>query len=292
MAAHVSQLLARLRRDPLADLPIAARLDQLLAEQRVVWRDRLLTPLVTLRLFLIQVAHGNCAIAALRQLAGVAFAPSSYCEARARLPLPLLQSLLLWTQELGEQAMATAAAAAAAAAAAGANRVRRRVLILDGSSYTTPDTPGEIERDGRNRKGRELSFVVRGYSGADRPQLAFIQDRLDQLANAEAGAFQRLPRVIRDHQLQLFVQFQRPAEEVDRVPSGKHSQLLGIAVISADVLGIAHPVGRNRMPNGQRDASSMIGWRQRALCDERLIRQRQPSSLERRRLLVCGLPPP
>jgi Transposase DDE domain len=137
MAAHVSQVLARLRRDPFADLPIAAQLNQLLAEQRVVWRDRLLTPLVTLRLFLIQIAHGNCAIAALRQLGGIAFAPSSYCEARARLPLPLLQSLLLWMQELGEQAMATAAAAAAA----GARCARRRILILDGSSYTTPDTP-------------------------------------------------------------------------------------------------------------------------------------------------------
>src|SRR6476646_8434588 len=90
-AAHVSQLLARVRRDPFADLPIAAQLNQLLAEQRVVWRDRLLTPLVTLRLFLIQVAHGNCAIAALRQLGGIAFSPSSYCEARARLPLQLLQ---------------------------------------------------------------------------------------------------------------------------------------------------------------------------------------------------------
>lgn len=129
MAAHVSQLLARLRRDPFADLPIGERLDQLLAEQRVVWRDRLLTPLVTLRLFLIQVAHGNCAIAALRQLAGIAFSPSSYCEARGRLPLQLLQSLLLWVHELGEQAAAVGA------------RCARRILILDGSSYTTPDTP-------------------------------------------------------------------------------------------------------------------------------------------------------
>src|SRR2546423_7768436 len=32
---------------------------------------------------------------------GIAFAPSSYCEARARLPLQLLQSLLLWMHEPG-----------------------------------------------------------------------------------------------------------------------------------------------------------------------------------------------
>lgn len=133
MAAHVSQVLARLRRDPFADLPVADQLNQLLDEQKVVWRDRLLTPLVTLRLFLIQIAHGNCAIAALRQLGGIAFSPSSYCEARARLPLPLLQSLLLWMQELGERATAVAAA--------GGARCARRILILDGSSYTTADTP-------------------------------------------------------------------------------------------------------------------------------------------------------
>lgn len=129
MAAHVSQLLARLRRDPFSDLPIGDQLNQLLEQHKVVWRDRLLTPLVTLRLFLIQIAHGNCAIAALRQLGGIAFAPSSYCDARTRLPLQLLQSLLRWVHELGEQS-----------AAAGA-RLARRVLVVDGSSYSTADTP-------------------------------------------------------------------------------------------------------------------------------------------------------
>ena len=62
--AEVSQALARLKRDPIADLPIAQEINQLLKEQNVTWRDRLLPPLVTLRLFLIQIAHGNCAIAA------------------------------------------------------------------------------------------------------------------------------------------------------------------------------------------------------------------------------------
>ena len=155
MAAHVSQLLARLRRDPFADLPIAAQLNQLLAEQRVVWRDRLLTPLVALRLFLIQVAHGNCAIAALRQLGGIAFAPSSYCDARARLPLQLLQSLLLWMHELGEQA---------AAAAVGARCARRRILILDGSSYTTAATRPSWSRTSTSRRRAMPAWPTRWAS--------------------------------------------------------------------------------------------------------------------------------
>jgi hypothetical protein len=127
--AQIPQLLARLKRDPLADLPIADHLNQLLAEHKVVWRERLLSPLVTLRLFLIQIAHGNCAIAALRHLAGIDFAISSYCDARTRLPLPLLQSLLQWVHELGEQS-----------AAAGA-RLARRILIVDGSTHSVEDTP-------------------------------------------------------------------------------------------------------------------------------------------------------
>jgi hypothetical protein len=37
MAAHISQVLARFRRDPFFDLPIADDLNQLLAEQTVAW---------------------------------------------------------------------------------------------------------------------------------------------------------------------------------------------------------------------------------------------------------------
>src|SRR5438874_1567057 len=90
--AHIFNALERLKREPLADLPTAAPLDQWLAESGLpAWRERLLTPVVTLRLFLTQILHGNCAITALRQLAGVNFAKSSYVEARARLPLMALQ---------------------------------------------------------------------------------------------------------------------------------------------------------------------------------------------------------
>jgi hypothetical protein len=127
--AQVSQLLARLKRDPIADLPIAEHVNQAMRDSGVEWRERLLPPLVTLRLFMIQILHGNCAIAALRQLSGVGFALSSYCEARIRLPLQLLESLLLWVNEQGQQTMAQVP------------RLARRILIADGSTYSMPDTP-------------------------------------------------------------------------------------------------------------------------------------------------------
>ena len=91
--AHISHVLARLKNDPIGDLPIANRLNQLLKEQRIVWRERPLPPLVTFRLFLIQILSGNIAIAALRQLSGLDFAISSYCDSRKRMSLQLLQSL-------------------------------------------------------------------------------------------------------------------------------------------------------------------------------------------------------
>src|SRR5258708_1399497 len=90
----IPHALARLKREPFADLPIATQLDQACRDCSHQWRERLLSPLMTLRLFVLQILHGNISITHLRQLAGIDFAPASYCEARGRLPLEVLASLL------------------------------------------------------------------------------------------------------------------------------------------------------------------------------------------------------
>jgi hypothetical protein len=69
----VAHVLACLKREPFSDLPIAEHLDQACRDQSLKWRERLLPPLVTLRLFVLQVLHGNTAIAHLRQLSGIDF---------------------------------------------------------------------------------------------------------------------------------------------------------------------------------------------------------------------------
>ena len=130
--ARVSQLLSRLKRDPIADLPIADQVNQVMETSGMEWRQRLLPPLVTLRLFRIQLLHGNCPIAALRQLSGLEFAVSSYCEARIRLPLQLLESLLAWVNEQAQQTLGEVP------------RLARRILIADGSTYSMPDTPESL----------------------------------------------------------------------------------------------------------------------------------------------------
>ncbi len=134
----VAQVLARLRREPLEDCALARQVDQLCREQGHTWRDRILTPLVTVRLMLLQVLHGNAAILHLRQLSGLDFAASSFCEARERLPLILLQQLVHWVAQR---------------AGAGVERalIGARVLIADCSSFSMSDTPALREHFGRVR---------------------------------------------------------------------------------------------------------------------------------------------
>jgi hypothetical protein len=58
------------------------------------WRDRLLTPVTTLQLFLWHILHGNTACSHLPHLSGLRFTAAAYCQARARLPLCFFNLLL------------------------------------------------------------------------------------------------------------------------------------------------------------------------------------------------------
>ena len=129
--AHISSVLARLRQSPLEQFDLSSAVNQLCRQLGHEWRDRLLPPITTLRLFLIQILHGNTAINHLRQLSGIDFAASSYDEARARLPLQLLRGLL---QFLVEAARKTATLATP-------RLLGQNIFIADGSSFTTSDTP-------------------------------------------------------------------------------------------------------------------------------------------------------
>jgi hypothetical protein len=163
----VIQALARLRREPLGDLPIADRVDQACRAGGHAWRDRVLTPLVTLRLFLLQVLHGNTSITHLRQLAGLAFAPGSYCEARGRLPLAAVVGLLDAVREWAERHVRR-----------DPTRLGPRVLVADGSSFSTPDTP-----------------PLRAHFGlcpGAKPGVAYPMGRLLGLLDAASGMFVEL----------------------------------------------------------------------------------------------------
>ena len=164
----LSLALARLRREPLSlpDLPIAGRVDQLCEEIGHVWRERLLTPLVTIRLFVLQVLHANTSITHLRHLAGFDFSSGSYTEARQRLPLQLLRCLL-------REMIAWADGLTTALPLLG-----QRVLVGDGSSASMPDTPPLRRRF--------------GLPPGQKPGIGYPMARIMGLLDAATGLFVEL----------------------------------------------------------------------------------------------------
>ena len=131
MAASMAGAVARIKRDPLGVLD-RARVERACRELGHDWRDRELDPATTVALFAQQVVHGNCPCSEVRHLAGATFSASAYCQARARLPLGVIQSLLHDTVE---------AALPRAGEAPHLWLGRHRTFHVDGSTFSMPDTP-------------------------------------------------------------------------------------------------------------------------------------------------------
>jgi hypothetical protein len=94
------------------------------------WRDRVLTPVTTMQLFLLQILHGNTACSHLPHLSGIRFTAAAYCQARARLPLRVFALLL-------ERFSSTVQRSAL-------DEGRwhgHRTFLVDGSGCSMPDTP-------------------------------------------------------------------------------------------------------------------------------------------------------
>ncbi len=103
------------------------------------WRTRLLDPVVTVQLFLLQVLHGNTAMNHLPRLSGRRFSSAAYCRARIRLPIVILEKLLRHL-----------AAGLQANDGDDAHRWRgHRTFFTDGSACSMPDTPALQEHFGQ-----------------------------------------------------------------------------------------------------------------------------------------------
>jgi Transposase DDE domain len=91
-----------------------------------------LDPATTIALFMQQVLQGNVSCAAVRHLGEASFTSQAYCAARMRLPLAVIRQLACDTcQKLG----------AAVDAQEQYRFAGHRVLLIDGSSFSMPDTP-------------------------------------------------------------------------------------------------------------------------------------------------------
>src|SRR6516165_1053347 len=130
MHRRISRILAALRQD------LAAQLgdDVIRAACRAAghtWCDSgLLTPAAIIPWFLIQILHGNTALTHVSLWAGRAFSASAFCQARARLPLAVFRTLL---RQMVRALIPDTEAI---------GRWRgHRTFLVDGSSFSMPDTP-------------------------------------------------------------------------------------------------------------------------------------------------------
>src|ERR1035437_2024251 len=127
--ASISCTLRRIQQELQPFLPKRSIL-QACREVGYGWRDRQFDPVATLHLFILQIINGNTAMTHLHHLAKIPVNAASYCKARMRLPLAVVQNLL-------------ASSAQAMAGGAGARRLWHglRVYLTDGSGSIAPDTP-------------------------------------------------------------------------------------------------------------------------------------------------------
>jgi hypothetical protein len=128
MALSIPQILRQFKAD----------VSKALAPERIVkicgylghkYRERVLDPVITVQVFLMQILHGNTACTALSRLAGIPFTAEAYCQARTRLPLALFEELL---EHLCDALVATIDAALWHG---------HRTWSIDGSSFSMSDTP-------------------------------------------------------------------------------------------------------------------------------------------------------
>ena len=102
------------------------------------WRDGPLNPAVTVQLFLLQILNCNTAINHLRHLSKITFTASAYCQARARLPLALLEALM---STLGDALIQETRDVG--------RWLGHRVWHIDGSGFSMPDQPCLQQRFGQ-----------------------------------------------------------------------------------------------------------------------------------------------
>jgi hypothetical protein len=143
------------------------------------WRERILTPVFTVQLFLLQILWGNTACDHLPRLTGRRFTGEAYCKARSKLPLAVLQELL--TRITSAMLQASDATSLWHG---------HRLWLMDGTGLSMPDTP-ELQRH----------F---GQPGGQRTGCGFPVAHCVALVHAATGLVQRLITApLRTHDMAL-----------------------------------------------------------------------------------------
>lgn len=129
MAFTIPKILRQFKAD-VGEVLSAEVIRQVCASLGHFWRERVLDPVTTVHVFLLQILHGNTACTALPRLAGLCFTAAAYCEARKRLPLMVLAVLLYRVCDALLPEMEDTG-----------RWHGHRLWTLDGSSFSMSDTP-------------------------------------------------------------------------------------------------------------------------------------------------------
>ena len=128
--ASISCVLSRIRQD-LRPFLSDETIESSARQAGYQWRERKLGPVLTVHLFVLQILCFNTAMTHLRHLSKMPIKASAYCRARMRLPLAVLQELLVQSSEAMRQTSSSADGLWCGL----------RAHLVDGSSTIAPDTP-------------------------------------------------------------------------------------------------------------------------------------------------------
>jgi hypothetical protein len=169
-------ILGRLTQD-LADELSPNAIEQACKDEQYSWRDRLLNPMTTVYLFLLQILHGNTACSHVVHFGRWNFTDTAYRAARKRLPLGVLRRL---AERVAERLRTSTTGRS--------TWYGHRVWLLDGSSFSMPDTPAV-----------QAAF---GQPGGQRPGCGFPVAKFLALFDLATGMLLRVePAPLRSHEM-------------------------------------------------------------------------------------------
>lgn len=148
-------------REDLAGILERNEVERVCRELEYRWRDRQLDPWTTLHLFILQVCHHNTAMTHLPGLSGERFSGAAYCRARQRLGLEVIRRIVdAFARGIGRSDPVS-------------TWHGHRVMLIDGSGFSMPDTP-------------ELQSHF-GQPGGQQPGCGFPVAHMLALIDATAG---------------------------------------------------------------------------------------------------------
>ena len=169
----IAQAVKLVKDDP-AQLLAPALESALSQHSGFVWRQRIFDPLTTLLVMILQIMHGNTAIAHLRHLSTLSFTSSSFCKARIRLPLAIIEYVC---QHISSEISYHGEEAACWKG--------HRIWYADGTSCSMPDT-----------KALQDAF---GQPGGQKPGCGFPVSTLMVLCDAAGFILKTIAMPLRTH---------------------------------------------------------------------------------------------